>query len=147
MTQRVLGCQHQKLGPFEPQPNDVHVRCRPVAFLEGPAEMTDAERHLFGELLHVQRLIQVLFQIPVDLAFLPRRKTATRARGLSLDCECQMRHQAQSRRPRTLRVLFHRAANVIEDPGDLVRKPSRRAMTGFPFNNSERIHWRFLHAS
>jgi hypothetical protein len=71
VAERILRCQHQLLCPFQPEPNDVHVRRGPEAVFESTAEMTGAQGNLLGQLLDLQRALQVLSKVAIHLSFLP----------------------------------------------------------------------------
>jgi hypothetical protein len=79
--------------------------------------VTDAQGNLLGQLLDLQRTLQVVPQIAIHLPLLPWCQAASRGRRYSRGARGEKRHQPQRRRACDLRAPIHRDANFSKDLG------------------------------
>jgi len=116
LTEWFVGRQHRLLRQFQPQPDEIGVRRIAECLLEGPAEVTHAERDLLRQFIHLHGILQVLSQVPVDLTPLPWRQAAAGARLFSLVRLGKKRRQSPRRPARAIEeISLDRAADLVED--------------------------------
>src|ERR1700722_7798153 len=145
LTEWLFRCQHEFLRQFQPQAKNVHVRSSPEALFEGAGEITDAKRDLLSHRIEAHRAVQVLPQIPIYLALLPRRQATTGARRFNRGRRPKECHEPRNRRARGVRISLHRPADIIEKVlgGKSLGRAALRAPVLIPTDEAGSLNWRY----